>query len=62
MKQYRLYTLNERSQIVGPPRTIQADTDEDAIAIAKQLRLQHGLDMELREDARIVTPLKAGTI
>jgi hypothetical protein len=58
MKQYRLYALNKHGRIVGPANIIQADTDEDAIAEAK--RLQTSLDVELREDARFVTTLRAG--
>ncbi len=60
MKQYRLYPLNKRSRIIGSPYIIQAETDEDAIAEAK--RFPRGFDLELREDARVTTTLKAGTL
>ena len=58
--EYRLYTLNKRGQIVASPYTIQAETDEDAIAQAR--RYGRGFDLELRQDARVVTTLRAGTL
>jgi hypothetical protein len=54
--EYRLYTLNKRSQILGSAYIIQAQTDEDAIAKAR--RLQSSLDIELWQDARIVIKLR----
>ena len=29
---YRLYTLNKRSQVVGPAYILQAETDDDAVS------------------------------
>ena len=57
---YRLYRLNKQKQAVGPAYVIEAETDEDAIAEAK--RFQRGFDRELRQDSRIVTTLRAGTL
>jgi hypothetical protein len=39
MHQYRLYAINQHSQVVGFPRIIKVETDEDAIAKAKRMRL-----------------------
>jgi hypothetical protein len=52
--EYRLYTLNKRSQIVGSACLIQAETDEDAIAKAK--RLQTSLDIELWQETNCRHP------
>ena len=60
MKQYRLYSLNRHSPFVGPPYIIQAETDEDAIAEA--MKFPRRFDLELREDSRVVTTLRAGTL
>jgi hypothetical protein len=59
--EYRIYTLNQQSQPVGPAHIIKAETDEDAIAEAKK-RFQGGRHLELRQDARIVITLRAGTV
>ncbi len=59
--EYRVYTLNQQSQPVGPAHIIKAETDEDAIREAKK-RFRTGLDLEVRQDSRIVITLKAGTV
>ena len=58
MAHYRLYTLTKNGRIFGAADIIDADTDEDAVAMAK--RLQNSLDVELWLEGRMVTRLSSG--
>jgi len=56
MPEYRIYTLNDRNKISGPPQDITCENDQEAIQQAKQWLDGH--DVEVWQGARVVVRLK----
>jgi hypothetical protein len=56
MPGYRIYTLNERDKIAGPPQEVTGDDDDGAIQQAKQWL--DGRDLEVWQGSRLVSRLK----
>jgi hypothetical protein len=56
MPEYRIYTLLRANEIAGPPTELQCASDQEAIAEAK--KLLDGFDLEIWQDARVVTRLQ----
>jgi len=57
MPGYRIYSFVDGHRIAGPSTEIECDSDEEAITAAKALL--DNLDVEVRQEARIVIRLKA---
>jgi hypothetical protein len=53
---YKLYVLDPKDRIAGPPHILQAECDEQAIVMAR--RYLDTATLELWQDARRVTTLK----
>lgn len=56
MPTYKLYLLDEKERIAGPPHIFEAASDKNAIEMARQY--PHGKILELWESTRRVTTLK----
>ena len=55
MQRYHLYSLKNGKKIGGTPKILQCASDEEAIALGSTLL--DGLDMEIRQGARVVIRL-----
>jgi hypothetical protein len=54
--EYRAYLIDELGHILRPAKAINAETDEEAIKVARQLVQDH--DIELWQEARRVIILR----
>ena len=57
MPEYRLYTLLRGDKIAGPATKVECSSDEEAISQAK--KFINGLDIEVWQDARLITRLQS---
>ena len=57
MPEYRLYTLLRGDKIAGPATQVECSSDEEAISQAK--KFINGLDIEVWQDARLITRLQS---
>jgi hypothetical protein len=56
MPEYRIYMLDGRNNIAGPPEIVTCEDDQEAVQRAKQLIDGHNL--EVWQGARVVRHLK----
>ena len=55
--EYRLYTLLRGDKIAGPATQVECSSDEEAISQAE--KFINGLDIEVWQDARLITQLQS---
>ena len=56
MREYRIYMLDGRNNIAGPPEIVTCEDDQETVQRAKQLI--DGYDLEVWQGARVVRRLK----
>jgi hypothetical protein len=57
MPDYRIYEIDKSGHVLGPPRHITCDDDEDAVRKARPL--MDGYDIEVWQGARVVAQIRS---